>query len=120
VLKVCAEATIRADSLAVRRLLLVLIDNAGGSVRVALERANGRVTCTVRDTGIGSSEADRPHIFDRFWRADQVRSRGAGGSGLGQSIAKWIADRHHASIMVESEPGEGTECTVTIPEATNA
>jgi signal transduction histidine kinase len=120
-LHVRSNAPIRADSLAFRRLLFILIDNAikytppGGSVDVELDETNGSAICTVRDTGIGISESDRPHIFDRFWRADKVRSRGAGGAGLGLSIAKWIAERHDATITVESKPGEGTECIVRIP-----
>ena len=53
-----------------------------------------QVTLKVTDSGIGISESDQQYIFDRFWRADKVRSRGVGGAGLGLSIARWIVDQH--------------------------
>jgi signal transduction histidine kinase len=109
------------DSEALRRLILILIDNAtkytpqGGHVDVRLETAHDQATCTISDSGIGIAAADLPHIFDRFWRADKVRSRGMGGAGLGLSIARWITDRHHGSIEVQSQPGEGSTFIVKIP-----
>ena len=61
----------------------------------------------ISDTGIGIAAADLPHVFDRFWRADKVRSRSAGGTGLGLAIARWIVDRHGGTIVVSSQAGEG-------------
>jgi signal transduction histidine kinase len=69
----------------------------------------------VADSGIGIAEADLDHIFDRFWRADKVRSRGAGDAGLGPSIERWIVDRHHGKITVKSELGKRHDITVTLP-----
>ncbi len=105
---------VRGDASALQRLFLILIDNAikytpsTGHVRVSLTAQAGNVVVTVEDTGIGISSEDIPFIFDRFYRADKARSREAGGAGLGLSIARWIADAHHASIHVESTLGEGS------------
>ncbi|MBZ5677206.1 MAG: HAMP domain-containing histidine kinase [Acidobacteriia bacterium] len=114
---------VRGDGEALRRLFFILIDNAikytpeGGRVRIRVEASDGQTTIKVTDSGIGISESDLPHIFDRFWRADKVRSRGAGGAGLGLSIARWIVDQHRGAIEVQSEPGQGSTFTVRIPLA---
>lgn len=71
----------------------------------------------VTDTGFGMSPEVIPHIYERFYRADESRNRDAGGSGLGLCIAKWIADRHGAQILVESELGRGSMFTVRFPSA---
>jgi heavy metal sensor kinase len=113
--------TIQGDAQAIRRLFLILIDNAvkytpaGGWVRVGVEPRDGVVVGTVSDSGIGIAEADLPHVFDRFWRADKVRSREMGGSGLGLSIAKWIAARHGGVIEVASAVGQGSVFRVLAP-----
>jgi signal transduction histidine kinase len=70
---------------------------------------------SVYHAGFGISEADMPHIFDRFWRADKARSREHGGAGLGLSIAKWIVEEHGGSIEVQSKPGKGSVFRVRIP-----
>ncbi|MFQ6047279.1 MAG: sensor histidine kinase, partial [Gemmatimonadales bacterium] len=61
---------------------------------------------------------DLPHVFDRFWRADQARSRTGQrpGAGLGLAICKWIAEAHGGSITVQSRSGRGTTFTVTLPK----
>jgi len=81
----------------------------------------------VRDTGIGIAAADIPYVFDRFWRADRVRSRsiargradegGGGGSGLGLAISQWIAQAHGGTLTVTSRLGKGSLFTVTLPLA---
>jgi len=112
---------VQADPEALRRALLILLDNAGkytpegGSVRVDLSTENGTAKITVSDTGIGIAPADIPHVFDRFWRADKARSRSQGGAGLGLSIAKWIAETHAGSIWVESEIGKGSVFALRVP-----
>jgi heavy metal sensor kinase len=112
---------IQADSNALRRALLILIDNAvkytptGGSVRVNLEKSKDFALVSVSDTGIGITKADLPHIFDRFWRADKARSREEGGAGLGLSIAKWIVEMHRGSIGVESDLGKGSTFNLLVP-----
>src|SRR5437762_1453570 len=112
------------DASRIRQLILNLVTNAvkytpsGGSVRMQLGQANGRVTLTVADTGIGIAAGDLPHIFDRFWRADSARTRTGErpGAGLGLAICKWIAEAHGGTIEVQSRPGRGTTFTVTLPK----
>jgi len=80
----------------------------------------------VRDTGIGISASDLPHVFERFWRADRVRSRriasvdtswalDRGGFGLGLSIAQWIVQAHGGTLTVQSRLGRGTMFTIVLP-----
>src|SRR5207248_2882803 len=115
--------TVSIDATRIRQLLLNLLTNAvkytpaGGSVRLQLGPANGKLTLTVADTGIGIAPGDLPHIFDRFWRADSARTRTGErpGAGLGLAICKWIAEAHGGKIDVMSRPGRGTTFTVTLP-----
>jgi len=112
---------IQADGDALRRALLILIDNAvkytvqGGFVRVKLETDKRFAIVSVSDTGIGIAEPDIVHIFDRFWRVDKARSREQGGAGLGLSIAKWVVEMHRGSIEVQSELGKGSTFYVQVP-----
>jgi signal transduction histidine kinase len=70
----------------------------------------------ISDTGIGISEEEQAHIFERFYKADASRGRaGGGGSGLGLSIVKKIIEMHQGVIQVQSSPGEGTTFSVTLP-----
>jgi heavy metal sensor kinase len=114
---------IQADSEALRRALLILMDNAakytprGGSIRVGVTRRDGFAVASVSDTGIGIVPEDMPRVFDRFWRADKARSREQGGAGLGLSIAKWIVEMHGGSISVQSEPGKGSVFAIHVPLA---
>ncbi len=107
-----------------KRLWLILLDNAfkytpaGGSITVSWHfLPPASLACEVRDTGIGISEADLPHIFERFYRADKARNREETGSGLGLSIARWIVNAHRATIEVESAPGQGSLFRVVLPIA---
>lgn len=119
---------VSVDASRIRQLILNLVTNAvkytpaGGSVRMQLGPANGRVTLSVADTGIGIAPGDLPHIFDRFWRADSARTRTGErpGAGLGLAICKWIAEAHGGQIDVVSRPGRGTTFTVTLPRDTAA
>src|SRR5438132_1319523 len=114
---------VAVDATRIRQLILNLLTNAvkytppGGTVRMQLGSANGRVTLSVADTGIGIAPGDLPHIFDRFWRADSARTRTGErpGAGLGLAISKWIAEAHGGRIDVVSRPGRGTTFTVTLP-----
>lgn len=112
---------VRANEPQLRRLLLILVDNAlkytpsGGRVTIAGSADGSDVTISVADTGAGISPDELPHVFERFWRADKVRSREAGGTGLGLTIAKQIADLHGAHLGVQSEIGRGSVFTVRLP-----
>ena len=115
--------TIAVDPSRIRQLLMNLLTNAikytpqGGEVAIDWEQVDGNVVLSVRDTGVGIAPGDLPHIFDRFWRADQARRRSGGrpGVGLGLAISKWIVEAHGGTIAVESRPGRGTTFTVTLP-----
>jgi two-component system, OmpR family, sensor kinase len=108
-----------------KQLLLILLDNAlkytptGGRIEVGLQRAGDEAEVFVRDTGVGISDQDLPHIFERFYRADPARGRDPGGTGLGLPIAQWIAEQHGGRIAITSRPGEGTDATVRLPSAGN-
>ena len=110
------------DNTQLRRLFLILLDNAikyteAGSVQLALSDTGREVNLTVTGTGIGIEPTALDHVFDRFWRADKVRSRVEGGAGLGLALASQIVQRHAGSISVISELGRGTTFTVSLPTA---
>jgi heavy metal sensor kinase len=115
------QAYVLADPAALERLFMAILDNAvrytpaGGQIFLRLRIENESAFVEIEDTGIGISETDLPHIFDRFFRADQARSGEVRGSGLGLAIAKWIADKHKASIEVTSNLRQGTRFRVAIP-----
>ncbi len=118
-----ANATVMGDRTRLRQLFLNLITNAikytpaGGKVDIGLGLHPDNVTFAVRDTGIGIAAADVPHIFERFWRADRVRSRMSerGGFGLGLAISQWIAQAHGGTLTASSRLGRGSLFTVTLP-----
>lgn len=112
---------IYADRKLMKQALRALVDNAvkyspeKGTIRLAASQDGSGVKIRVTDTGIGIPENELPKIFDRFYRADEDRSREKGGSGLGLSIVKWIVDVNGGSITVESEKGEGTSVSIRLP-----
>jgi signal transduction histidine kinase len=116
------EARTPGDPALLRRLFGNLIDNAlrytpaGGQVTARVRREGGCVV-TVADTGIGIQPSALPHVFDRFYRADESRSRDAGGAGLGLSIVKRVVELHSGAIAIRSTPGQGTTVEVRLPAA---
>jgi signal transduction histidine kinase len=120
-LKEVDQVCVLGDQDRLKQLILNLVDNAmkytpsGGKVSLSLAKSNGDARIVVADTGIGIPAEDLPRIFDRFYRVDKARSRNMGGSGLGLSIAYWIARAHGGDIQVSSVVGEGTEFRITLP-----
>ncbi|MGE3267815.1 MAG: sensor histidine kinase [Chloroflexota bacterium] len=117
-------ATVLGNRDYLKELLLVLADNAiqytpdGGQIRLSVTRDGDDVIIGVEDNGVGISQDDLPHLFERFYRADHARHRDsstARGTGLGLSIAQWIADEHQGRIEVRSAPGVGTTFTLRLP-----
>jgi heavy metal sensor kinase len=115
------QALVRGDADLLKQLLLNLVDNAltytppGGHVDLALHVADGHARLAVRDTGPGIAPAELAHIFERFYRLDQARTRRSGGAGLGLAIARWIAEAHGGRIEVQSTVGQGSTFTVVLP-----
>jgi len=114
--------SISGDNRMIQRMIANLLDNAikytpaGRSVEVKVNTGkNDTVTIAVKDSGIGISEKDMPHIFERFYRCDPSRSEA--GIGLGLSFARAIARAHGGDISVFSKPGQGSTFTVTFPGA---
>jgi signal transduction histidine kinase len=104
------------------RLFSNLVQNAlhytqTGQVVVTLSRSRRYAQISVEDSGIGITPEELPHVFDRFWRADKARSRRAGGSGLGLSIAKAITSQYGGRIWATSQPGQGSCFHVVMPLA---
>jgi heavy metal sensor kinase len=116
-----ADITFRGDESLIRRMIVNLLDNAikytpsGGHVSVKLTSKDSSVEIAVADTGIGVPADATDLIFERFYRADRARSRSDGGSGLGLSIAKWVAEAHNGAIDLDSRPGAGSTFTVSLP-----
>jgi two-component system phosphate regulon sensor histidine kinase PhoR len=103
-----------------RQMLSNLINNAikytpaGGGVHVAARVENGTIVLTVSDSGVGIPAVDLPYVFNKFYRAANIRDTHQG-TGLGLSIVKSIVENHGGRIWVDSKPGEGTTFTVILP-----
>ncbi len=124
-----SSVQVEADRSFLRMALTNLLDNAvkyspaGGEIRVrwTLVANDGNdpamVELSVEDQGPGIPESERAHVFDRFYRIDEARSREAGGAGLGLAIAKWAIEAHGGTIDVRSKPTRGTILQVRIPSS---
>ncbi|MGX9882767.1 sensor histidine kinase [Streptomyces sp. NPDC002276] len=112
-----------ADPVRMRQVLGNLVSNAlrhtpvDGTVTLTARREGDRAVLTVTDTGTGIAPEDLPHVFERFWRADQSRSRRTGGSGLGLSIVRDLAAAHDGTVEATSEPGTGSVFTLRLPDS---
>jgi two-component system, OmpR family, sensor kinase len=115
---------VNGDEERIRRVLLILLDNAlkyttldehgqAGRVVISLEKIGAEACVRVRDTGIGIDKDDLPHIFERFYRADRARSRQ--GTGLGLAIAQTVMEQLGGRISVESTPGKGSTFSIWLP-----
>ena len=116
-----AATNINADKNLVKRLLYILTDNAvkytpdGGAVAITIIPGEKTATICIKDTGIGISATDLPHVFERFFRAEKSRNRNTGGLGLGLPLAEIIVRSHRGKINIASQEGAGTSVTVTLP-----
>lgn len=113
------EIKITADQSLITQMLLNLMENAlkygksGGHVACRAHRLGDWVQIAISDDGVGISEENLPHIFERFFRADTARDRT--GTGLGLSIVQWIVQLHRGGVRVTSQVGKGTTFTITLP-----
>ena len=115
-MKLCVEPglpQVRADRERIMQVMMNIVSNSikytpdGGQIRISAGQNGGRVWMQVDDNGIGIPAADRPRIFERFYRVDKARSRQSGGTGLGLSIAKEIVDRHEGALELVDRNGPG-------------
>ncbi|WP_142310389.1 envelope stress sensor histidine kinase HitS [Bacillus wiedmannii] len=113
---------VTADQESMSQVWINLIHNSikftpsGGTITIQLQEYEKVVQVRIRDSGIGISEEQKQHIFERFYKADSSRNRAYGGSGLGLAIVKKVLDLHQGEIKVESEEGDGTKFIVCIPK----
>jgi signal transduction histidine kinase len=114
------------DPVLLEQAVLVLLDNAikynrrGEHVTIRTEVKDTDALLEVSDTGIGIAAEHLPHLGERFYRVDKSRSREAGGSGLGLSIARGIAVAHGGTLTLTSMPDQGTTVTIKLPLAQGA
>jgi signal transduction histidine kinase len=120
---VAAGVWVSGDRERLAQMLWNLLENAleytpaGGGIELRLEQADGRARLTVKDSGMGISEADLPHIFDRFYRGETARSVRSEGSGLGLAIVRYVAEAHGGEVTLSSPPDEGTTVVAELPTA---
>jgi two-component system sensor histidine kinase CiaH len=114
-------AEVDGDPLRLRQLITILVDNAiahspgGSTVMVRIRPEGAMAALDVEDQGHGIRAEDLPHVFERFWRADDAPE---GGTGLGLSIAAWIVERHGGTVLAENRPEGGARLAVRLPLAT--
>jgi signal transduction histidine kinase len=116
-----AVGTVLADRDKLEKVVLNLLFNAlkftpaGGRVELRAEKRGEEMTLMVADTGMGISEKNLPHIFDRFWQADGSSKRKYQGVGIGLALVKELVEIHGGKVAVQSQEGKGTTFTVTLP-----
>lgn len=109
------------DTVRLRQAIHNLIDNGlyytpeGGDITVSVEQVQNETQVRVRDTGAGITPEHLPHVFDRFYRAHEARSRDRGSTGLGLAIVKAIVEAHRGTVTVTSQIGEGSTFTISLP-----
>ncbi|MFS0557669.1 sensor histidine kinase [Brevibacillus sp. 179-C9.3 HS] len=114
------ETVIVADKQLVNQIWMNLLSNSikftptSGSIFITIHK-DTQIVVTIQDTGIGMSEEEQQHVFDRFYKGDKSRNREATGSGLGLSIVQKIVQVAKGSIQIQSRIGEGTTVTVSLP-----
>jgi two-component system, OmpR family, sensor kinase len=120
-MQIAQHVQVRGDRDFLKQLLLILLDNAikytpeGGKITVSLRFQKEYALLDIKDTGIGMTQEDVTHVFERFYRADPARQRDPGGTGLGLAIAQWIVMKHEGEMQLESTLGKGTTVSVYLP-----
>ncbi len=115
-----AKIPARGDASLLKQTARILVQNAskyspeGSNIRIGASSQGGHPCFYVQDEGIGMDQETSSHIFERFYRADDSRSKSTGGSGLGLAIAKWIVDRHGGRFEVVTRKDIGTRITVIL------
>ncbi len=112
---VCGDADLL--SLALRNLIEngIRYNRPQGRVHVDISQSSGLIALHVRDSGIGISTEEQPHIFERFYRVEQSRARHLGGAGLGLPLVKHIVQRHGGIVSLESNPNQGSTFSLWLP-----
>ncbi len=116
-----APVTVNGDAARIIQVVMSLLENAliytaaGGMVRITITTTQHEVLLAVEDNGMGIEADDLPHIFERFYRADQARTRALAGSGLGLALARDLATAHGGEITVWSVPHIGSTFTLHLP-----
>jgi signal transduction histidine kinase len=113
-----ANMALLGRPLDLRRCLVNLIDNAvkyGREAQVAVDRVGGAARIRIRDRGPGIADAELARVFEPFYRVESSRSRESGGTGLGLTIARNIAEQHGGSIALENHPEGGLVATLMLP-----
>jgi two-component system phosphate regulon sensor histidine kinase PhoR len=116
------DLQVLGNELQLEQVFVNLLDNAvkfnrpNGEVRVEAHSTDGAAQITISDTGIGIPSEDLPRVFERFYRADKARSREMGGTGLGLSIVKHVIEQMGGTVMVQSQVGQGSRFTLTVPQ----
>lgn len=114
------DSILKGNESEIIEALVTILDNAikyskaNKTIKISTEKKDQDISITITDQGIGISQEDLPHIFERFYRADKSRSQ-AEGFGLGLSIAKKIIEQHRGTITATSKVYKGTTFTVTLP-----
>jgi len=114
--------TLRADPRLVKQILLNLLSNAvkfspaGGTIDIgAFRAADGSISLTVRDTGIGMNAADIPRVLRSLGQVEQDESRGFHGTGLGLALVRSFTELHGGTVRIDSAPGSGMTVTIQFP-----
>jgi signal transduction histidine kinase len=122
-LKIAASLVVVGDEERLAQLVRNLLENAakytppGTTVEVRLRQSGSVAQLIVADTGPGIAAEHLVHLWDRYYRVDEVRSRESGGTGLGLPIVKYIAEAHGGRVDVASQTGAGTTFTIELPLA---
>ncbi len=117
------KVVVNGDRARVKQVVVNLLDNAvkytapGGKVNLRVSGQDGKAVLEVEDNGMGIPAEAQAHIFERFFRVEQARSRESGGAGLGLSIVKSICAAHGGQVTVQSSEGKGSCFRVELPLA---